>query len=180
MARKIFGYIITLVGIIGLIFFGNYKGTLISHTTFLMIGSIAIIYIGLFSTPLSKKNSKNSISDENLQVSNKLRINGEKIIIDINKCEFKENNYYEQIENSGYSKYKSIDASFDSNRNYEERYIEQSALVYHNTNDQKIEKFESQTFLFNAKILEGYVKSNSIVLFVDRFDRSIYFFELSK
>jgi hypothetical protein len=103
---------------------------------------------------------------------NNLKQHGEKITLELDNCDIKENNYYEDITNRGLTL---LDAA-DSNR---EEYIVQTVIVYSHTRNGFTEKFISQTFSLDTITLESHILNNDIVLYVDVFDRSKYFFDFN-
>ena len=104
-------------------------------------------------------------------MSNDLKINGEKIILDFDNCEIKENNYYNDITNRGFYR------SDIANSGYTEEYIEKSVIFYTHKNGAITEKYISQVFPINTITLGSRILNNEIELYVDRFDRSKYMFE---
>ena len=56
--------------------------------------------------------------------------------------------------------------------------FEQSAIVYYYTTaDQKI-RMTSQSFSFNAETLMHYVENKKLVLYVNRFEKNDYVFDM--
>lgn len=109
----------------------------------------------------------NALTDQ----QNNLKLHGEKIILDLDNCDIKENNYYEDIASKGLAL---IDAG-----NYKEKYIVQTVIVYYNKRNGSTEKFTSQTFSHDKITLESHILNNDIILYVDTFDRSKYFFDFN-
>jgi hypothetical protein len=110
---------------------------------------------------------QNDLTEE----QNNLKQHGEKITLDLDNCDIKENNYYEDITSKGLALI-DIDA-------YKEQYIVQTVIVYNHTRNSVAEKFVSQTFSLDTVTLESHILSNDIVLYVDTFDRSKYFFDFN-
>ncbi|MGB4843349.1 MAG: hypothetical protein WBP16_02725 [Ferruginibacter sp.] len=179
MLKKIIGYIFAAIGFIGFVFFKNYKGSTITYSTFWFILSIIIGVLGLYLIYFSKATNISKQEKINRQRLDKLKQNGEKIIITVDNCEIRENNYYEEVLPDNSSRVQQIDALYDPNRNYEQNYIEQSAIIYYyNTSDKK-QKMTSQSFPCNASRLINFVEHNRVTLFVNRFNKKDYAFELS-
>jgi hypothetical protein len=59
-----------------------------------------------------------------------------------------------------------------------EETVHQSGLIYHNKTTNGVEKFYSAAFPFDKKTLQFYVLTGKIILYIDRFDRKKYFFEV--
>ncbi len=102
---------------------------------------------------------------------NNLKQHGEKIIIGLDNCDIKENNYYEEIASKII-----LPAQADD---YRERYIVQSVIIYNYERNGVIEKFVSQTFPVDIITLESHILNNEIILYVDPFDRHKYFFDFN-
>jgi hypothetical protein len=102
---------------------------------------------------------------------NNLKQQGEKIILDLDNCDIKENNYYEDITSKGLAL---IDVD-----SYKEKYIVQTVIIYNHTGNNVTEKFVSQTFSLDTITLESHILNNDIILYIDTFDRSKYFFDFN-
>lgn len=107
----------------------------------------------------------NALTDQ----QNNLRLHGEKIILDLDSCDIKENNYYDDASGKGL-------ALIDTDA-YREKYIVQTVIVYYLKKNSVTEKFVSQTFLLDKITLESHILNNDIILYVDTFDRCKYFFD---
>jgi hypothetical protein len=111
------------------------------------------------------------MQNELTEDQNNLKRKGEKITLDLDSCDIKENNYYEDITSKGLALI-DIDA-------YTEKYIVQTVIVYNHTRNGVTEKFVSQTFSLDTITLETHILNNEIILYVDTFDRSKYFFDFN-
>ena len=180
MIKKLFGYTVAGIAFIAIIFFSYYKGYLISYTNLWLILSMMVFLIAFYvaATIKTKKEIVTSLNDSNRR--DKLIATGEKIRLDIDSCEIKENDYYEEIPNQGAMEMRSIDALFDPNENYKEKYIDQSAIIYLHKIGDKTEKYISQVFPFGTEVLTLHILNNDIILYVDRFDRNNYLFDLNE
>jgi hypothetical protein len=110
---------------------------------------------------------ENSLTEE----QNYLKQHGEKINLDLDNCNIKENNYYEDVTSKGLALI-DIDA-------YKEKYIVQTVIIYSHTRNGISEKFISQTFPLDTVTLESHILNDDIVVYVDTFDRSKYFFDFN-
>lgn len=178
MIKKLSGYTIAAIALISISFFSHYKGDLIPYPMLWIILSILILIIGLYISSTGKTKKEMVTSAEYSTRSNKLIATGEQIKLDIDSCDIKENNYYEEIHNQRTLDAQSIDAVFDPNENYQEKYVDQSAIVYYHKIGDSTEKYISQTFLFGSETLTFHILNNDIILYVDRFDRNNYLFDL--
>ena len=138
-----------------------------------------MVYFFSVSIFLFLQNQKKEITEiENSGRINKLKTTGEKIKLNFDDCEFKENNYYEEVTHNNVRAEPFV-TLFDPNGNREENYIEQSAIIYHHKAGDKIEKFISPPFLMNLEALKVHILDSSVFLYVDRFDRTNYFFDVN-
>lgn len=71
-------------------------------------------------------------------------------------------------------------AIFDPNENFHEKHVDQSAIVYHHKTGDNTEEYTSQSFALGKEAITFHILNNDIILYVDRFDRSNYLFELSE
>ena len=136
------------------------------------MGGLALVYFGK-SRRLSKQ------AKYNKERLDRLKQTGEKILLSLDNCEVRENNYYEDVEPDNSSKIQQIDALYDPNRNYKQNYVEQSAIIYYYTATGKRIRMTSQSFPFNADLLKRHIENNKAYLFVNRFNKQDYEFEIS-
>jgi hypothetical protein len=111
------------------------------------------------------------MQNELTEDQNNLKLHGEKIIIDLDHCDIKENNYYEEIASKII-----LPAQADD---YREHYIVQSVIIYTFNGNGSSEKFVSQTFPVDTITLESHILNNEIILYVDALDRGKYFFDFN-
>ena len=176
MLQRFIGYTLCCIGFIGYGYFNHYKGSLIPYSTFWVIVSIIIGLIGVYIAYRKPQTLKQErINEELLE---RLKQNGEKIIMDKDTCEIRENNYYEEEINEDMSRSQAFDALYDPNRNYKQNYIEQSAIIYYYNSGGKKYRMTSQSFPFNAEQLSHYVWERAVILYVNRANKAEYAFEL--
>jgi len=180
MLKKIIGFIFVAIGFIGFGFFRNYEGAVIPYSALWFVISIVIGVFGLYLIYISKSTKISKQEKFNRERLNKLKQSREKIILTVDNCEIRENNYYEEVIPDSSSRVQQIDTLYDANRNYKQNYIEQSAIIYYyNTTDRKL-KMTSQSFAYNANMLTNYVENSKVALFVNRFDKNDYAFEIEE
>jgi hypothetical protein len=180
MIKKLFGYTIAAIAFIGIVFFSYYKGNLVSNTTLWLILSIMIFLIAFYIAYKGRTKKEIATSAEYSNHHAKLIATGEQIKLDIDNCEIKENNYYEETPHHNLGGTELIVAAFDPNETYEEKYVDQSAIIYNHKNGDTTEKYISQTFEFGSETLTLHILNNDIILYVDRFDRNNYLFDLNE
>jgi hypothetical protein len=179
MLKKLTGYLLAGIGFIGFIFFKSYKGTAIPYLTLWLFLSIFVGLLGLALIYLAKSNKLAKQEKYTKERLDRFKQSGERILLTVDNCEIRENNYYEEIINKSSSSIQQIDALYDPNRNYSQKYIEQSAIIYYYTIGDKKLRMTSQSFPFNAKTLIGYVEKKWLVLYVNRLDKNDYAFEIT-
>jgi hypothetical protein len=128
---------------------------------------------------LSQKSKLTSQENFNRDRLERIKQNGERILLSVDNCEIRENNYYEEVISNGSSRIEQIDALYSPNRNYKQNYIEQSAVIYYYKIGNEKHRMTSHSFSFNAKILTQYIENKKLVLFVNRFDRNEYAFSIT-
>ena len=112
------------------------------------------------------------MQDDLTEEQHGLKLHGEKIILDLDNCDIKENNYYEDITNSDL-------ALIRGDSGYKEKYVVQTVIIYNHTRNGVTERFISQTLSLDTVTLESHILNNDIILYVDTFDRSKYFFDFN-
>ncbi len=168
--KAITGFFLFVASIIALIFL------VYRHVNF--IWYISLVLLAISGAILMVSSGKKRIAiiekeiDKNLE---ELKANGEKIKPDFDNCEFKERSYSHEVSDENLSYLTPITPYPDEILTTEN--VDQSALIYNHTVGGKSEKF-IQAFPFSADALKFYVLNNNITLYVDRFDRSRYFFDL--
>ena len=65
---------------------------------------------------------------------------------------------------------------YDPNRNHPENNTRETYIIYKYKTGNTFEKFVSQPFSIDDTMLKYYISQNKIVLYIDRFDRTKYFF----
>ena len=118
-----------------------------------------------------------------------IKTNGEKIKVDFSKCDIKQNNYVEEKEKYGTGSYittldierdiQAWNALTDSTRNTERVQVNQAVLIFDNSHNDKTEKFISRVIPFDrVTLLFKLDKQKETTLYVDKNDRSKYYFDL--
>lgn len=177
MGKKLLGYILAGVGLLGFVYFENYKGEIIPLPTVWLILSIVIVITGAYLIVTAKtKNQIEKLREKNAQNS-RIKEGGEKIVIDLDNCHFKEDSIV-PVDNVGFSRTQMIDALYDPNRNHSDNKTTVTYIIYQHNHGDKVEKFVSQPFSIDQTTLKYYVSKNKIVLYVDRWDRKQYFFDV--
>jgi hypothetical protein len=180
MLMKITGYVIIALSLIGIVYFRNYAGHSICFPTFWYALCIIFCLLGYFLSNNSMTRKQKKDSNNILQQQEKLKINGEKVMLDINFCNFKSNNFEEEIKSKDDLGVQMYDALYNSNQNYKTDEVNQTVIIYDYKIGDQIKKIVSQVFPIDVITLKSYVMNNDIILYIDRYDKSKYFFDLKK
>ena len=159
-------------------FFINYEGSVISFSTLWLITSLLTGVIGLYLISTSKTRKISRQEKYNQKRIAQLKQNGEKILLTLDNCEIRENNYYEEANNARLYKIQEIDALYDPNENYTQKFIEQTVIVYNYNNGFKKIRMTSQSFPFGTDTLKYYIENKSLVLYVSLLDKTDYAFDI--
>jgi hypothetical protein len=178
MLKKIAGYFLAGIGFISFTFFINYKGSVISFSTLWFIVSLLIGIIGVYLISTSKTAKISRQEKYNEKRVAQLKQNGEKILLTKDNCEIRENNYYEEGNDARLHRIQEIDALYDPNENYTQKFIEQTVIVYSYNNGFNKIRMTSQSFPFGTETLKYYIENKSLVLYVSPLDKSDYAFEI--
>ena len=168
MSRQIIAYIVIIVGVLGTIFFGNYTG--FEHTVRLVLWYVFILIniLGLYLWVNAFINRKKKRDKRAEGIIKYLKEDGEKILVDLSKCEIKENDYTMQADRLSLGKTAVLDAMYDSSKNIKSIDINQCVLIYiHSHNARTRDDLRIKLYL---------VKTTSI--YVNKNDRSKYYFDL--
>ena len=178
--RIIFGSLLIIVSLFGTLFFRKYNGTVIPYPTLWHLLSIALGLLGGWLIYISVKKLRRS---GELQINaeiEKFKSNAERIELDFDKCEFKSGSFSHQIEDPNMRAVKFmmpgslasyLDTTITEN-------VIQSYLTYTDTFHDANYKFISQSFPFDQATLKYHVLNHNIMLYVDRFNREKYLFDI--
>jgi hypothetical protein len=176
MAKRLLGIILIISSAIGLLFFREYTGQMIPYPTLFVFLSIAIGLFGAFLFLRSRTKREIAIDSEISRAISDLKSKGEKIVLQYDNCKFKGNDYQEEIQDE--SRLRSDDVLFNQTSRVKIVEIAQSAIVYCHHSGESKEWFKSQTFPISEVGLKMRVMKGELILYVDRFDRGKYYFEL--
>jgi hypothetical protein len=172
---KVIGVVFILLGITVHIFFTQNYGSLIPYQLLMYLLGIALIPAGisLIIFDVRKKSVKNNTnSTESCQY---LKESGEKIIVNLDDCDFKSNDYEVEMPN--------LQTQYDAFEGPEHRtHIEnilQSMVIYTCKTGSHTESFLSPVYPIDIVSLKTHIMNHELILHVDQEDRSKYYFELN-
>jgi|LakMenEpi03Aug12_release.lakeMendotaPanAssembly.Ray.scaffolds.fasta_scaffold731268_2 hypothetical protein len=189
MVRRISAYILFGLGFLTVTFFRKYSGTIIPYPFLFWLIGLLMFWGGwalLRWTPTIKEQQD---TDRLKKLIDDIKTNGEKIKVDFSKCDIKQNNYVEEKEKYGTGSYittldierdiQAWNALTDSTRNTERVQVNQAVLIFDNSHNDKTEKFISRVIPFDrVTLLFKLDKQKETTLYVDKNDRSKYYFDL--
>jgi hypothetical protein len=185
--RIILGTFLFIISFLGTIFLSKYQGSLIAspvlwYLLFVLIGILGVwLFLGSF-----KRADKIITQIEESKIQ-QLKANSEKIKVEFDFCEFKNGSYSHEVRDENISTINLIAATSDliattSLSSLHDptiiKNIVQSSLIYSYPISGKTEKYISQSFPFDQITLKFYVLNHKVTLYIDRFDRRKYFFNL--
>ena len=177
--RTILGLLFIVTSLLGITFIKYYSGSVIPYPIwyifFVVLGSFGawLIYS---ATRKVKKIVEQHINSE----VEKFKAIAEKIELDFDKCEFKSGSFSHQVEDPTMSTVKLFapgSLALIADTTISENVI-QSYLTYTDTFKGEPCKFVSQYFPFDPSMLKFHVLKHHIILYIDRFDKRKYLFEL--
>jgi hypothetical protein len=191
MVRKIIAYILFVLGAIIVLFFRHYRGNLIPFEYSIIYYLIGTgMWLGGYFLLRSKENGKNTKQAIELRkLVDEIKITGEKIVVNLEECEIKENSYTEEVD-----KYRNEtmttpsiigdiqfwDGLYDSRYNSKMVDVNQSVLIFKYLHNGVEEKFISKIIPRTKEDLKFklYFQKNTL-LYVDRNNRKRFYFDLS-
>jgi hypothetical protein len=189
MAKRIIAIVLFLSGFFIYLFFYKYNGTLIPYSwAFYLLGLILWV-TGIFLLRNSKSINNIKAIEQLKIIVNDLKNSGEKIVVDLSKCEIKENNYSEERPRDNYpvvvtpiftGDIEFFDGIYDNRYNTKTVDVNQSVLIYKHLHNGVEEKFISKVIPRTKEDLnfKFYLQKNTM-LYVDKNNRKRYYFDLA-
>ena len=179
--RTLLGLILLIVGALGTIFFRRYHGNVIPYPTVWYIAFFILGMLGIWLVYKAAIRLTNMVDRHVSSETEKLKSNAIRIIVDIDKCEFKSGSFSHEVEDQNMSAVKlfapgtlaSIETTTTEN-------VIQSYLVYTDVINGEHCRFVSQSFPFDPTTLRFYILNQDMTLYIDRIDSRKYLFELKK
>jgi hypothetical protein len=182
MFKLILSGVLFTLGILTFVFFVEYNGTAIpNYWLFQLIGFLALVVgIALFYWTYRTLILQNEQIMET-QLSN-IKTNGNKVQVDLLKCEIIQNSYLEEKENNNigiYSNIKFWDALIDTNSKNEYLPVNQMRLIYTINKNDEVETYISQLIYCDREtLLMKLYSQKETLLYIDNDDSRIYYFDL--
>ena len=177
--KIISGILLTVTGIFAFLFFRNYKGDLIPDPLFWYIAGILLAIGGLLVIKggySQRDKRKAALAQAEID---KFKLSGDKILVDLNSCKIKTNNYTEQIERRRNYRAQALDEMYDSNENIINREVNQTVLVFESDKYGTKKQYYSRT-IFKDEITLRFLldKYKETYIYVDKNNRDQYYFDI--
>ena len=192
MWRRILAYILFGLGFLTVTFFRKYSGEVIPYPFLFYLLGFSMFVGGLLFLRYTPTIKEINLQRQIAETINDLKSNGEKIHVDLIKCDIKEHNYTEEREKYGHSN-ELLTMDFErqiqgwnaigggSMRNIEQVQVKQTVLIYNHQNNRsdKTEKFVSRVIPKDKVTLSFYLeRQKQTELYVDKVNRNKYYFDL--
>ena len=96
MTKRTLAWISFVIGVFIIAFFRHYNGSVVPHPWLFYVSGLICFIVGFVFLRTTPTVNENKMLERANGVVNDLKQNGNKIIVDLDKCEIKENNYYEE------------------------------------------------------------------------------------
>ena len=177
MVKKVIAYIIAIICLICIFYFVSYHGNLIPHPGLWAIGSVVVGLLAAYMG-ITAKTTRIIKQEQGVQEKTSyLKQSGKKIIISLDNCEIKENNYYEEA-GTNWSQDPAVDSIYNPGENAEQQEVDQSVIVYYY--DQGVSEYEMVSHVFNhdAISLSAFIVNKQVALYINPHNVKDYLFEL--
>jgi len=182
--KSIVGFLLIIISSIGILFFLPPEGTImiriLCYVAFYALGFLGVLFI------YSARRKVKAIREKHIHTEiEKLKSSAEKLELNFDKCNFKNGSFSCQEEDENMtdiiiSILPQLPLPLPYINTHVTENVNHSYLTYTETVDGKVCKFISQSFPFDQTTLKFYALNNSIVLYIDRFNREKYLFDLKR
>ncbi len=192
MWRRILAYILFGLGFLTVTFFRRYSGNLIPYPFLFWLLGLAMFWGGFLLFRYTPSTKELSIQQTMRYLISDLKENGDKIRVDLTKCQLREHNYTEERDRDGHkNELLTLDIEREiqgwnalgggAMRNVEQVQVTQTVIIYSYLNNRtgKTEKFISRVVPKDKISLTFYLdKQIETTLYVDKTNRERYYFDL--
>ncbi|MBX3239059.1 MAG: hypothetical protein KIT80_09780 [Chitinophagaceae bacterium] len=189
---RVLAYIFFGLGFLTVTFFRKYSGDLIPYPFLFWLLGLAMFGGGLLFLRFTPSTKELKIQKQVEALIAQLKESGEKILVDLSRCELKEHHYFEGRERYGHKNElltldveREIQAlnsiSGNSLGNTEQVQVNQTVIIYATSNNRtgEMEKFISRVIPKDKITLSCYLDTQKqTVLYVDKTNRECYYFDL--
>lgn len=190
--RRVLAYIFFGLGFLAVTFFRKYSGDLIPYPFLFWLLGLAMFGGGLLFLRFTPSTKELKIQKQVEALIAQLKESGEKILVDLSRCELKEHHYFEERERYGHkNELLTLDVEREiqalnsiggnSLGNTEQVQVNQTVIIYATPNNRtgEMEKFISRVIPKDKITLSCYLDTQKqTVLYVDKTNRECYYFDL--
>ncbi len=182
MVKRVIAYILFAIGFVIIAFFRNYHGTIIPYPFVIWLIGLSMWFFGWRVLRYGEKFKQLREDEKQKKFIDDLKENGEKIQVDLTQCEIKENDYSEMRLPDGrreadLSDFEAESYSESSGEKLTE--IDQTVFIFKHLHNGIEEKFYSPVIPRTGDDLKiKLYLHKTTTLYVDKTDRSKYFFDL--
>jgi hypothetical protein len=192
MWRRILAYFLFGLGFLTVTFFRKYSGDIIPYPFLFWLSGLAMFWSGFLFLRYTPSTNELTVQKQIATVIKELKENGDKIKVDLTKCELKEHDYTEERDRYGHeNELLTLDIEREiqgwnalgggAMRNVEQVQATQTVIIYSYVNNRtgKTEKFISRVVPKDKITLTFYLdKQKETTLYVDKTNRERYYFDL--
>jgi hypothetical protein len=185
--KRILAWILFGIGILILAFFRNYTGNVIPYPWLIYVSGILCFLIGFFLLRKTPTIDQNKIMEKAKAFINDLKTNGEKLKVDLENCEIKENHYYEEQDHFKNASdielltakdliylYNKLNYTPSDNQTY------QSVVIFKTNYKGKDRTFYSPTIPKDKNnLLFKFGEQKTTTIYIDTNDSDKYYFDIS-
>ena len=170
--KKIAGYSLLVIASLGYIFFRNYKGQLISNVWLWYFFFLALVLLAVYLIFSAIRQPVTAAANKEQNRKDEIRKNSEKIRVDFDNCEFGDRSFKHKVAvNEEMETINLIVFSLSSNP--ADVLVPSSYLAF------KVgDELFKAGFTVDLVTLKSHVISGRLFLFVDRLNRSSYYFNI--
>jgi hypothetical protein len=192
MWQRILAYVFIALGLLTVTYFREYTGSVIPHPVIFWVLGLIMLLAGVAFLRLTPAALDRSMQKQIEETIYHLKVNGERIRVDLSQCEIKEHTYTEERQRYGHENElltfdfeRQIQAwnavGGDGGRNVKQVQVTQSVVVFYrkNTLSGETEKFVSRVIPKDKVTVAFYLdEQRETTLFVDKTNRELYYFDL--
>jgi DNA-binding ferritin-like protein len=179
--NRLLGYTLLSLGLVGFVFFLNYKGTAIPVKELWFVLSLFVMGAGAYFVTRHKLKLEVSEQYETIQdnLADRLRATGELVKVTLDNSEVKARTFQQEATTSAFpSRMEMLDSLGGRTTNIITE-IQQTYIVLYRTYGDRTYKFTSRAMAQDTLTIKRYMETNgSINLYVDRTNPTQYFFDL--
>ncbi len=183
--KRILGWTAFGIGLLILTFFRRYNGNVIPYPWIIYISGIICFIAGFFLLRKTPTNSANKLYEKAMVFINQLKENGERLTVDLDKCEIKENHYVQEPDAyRNASEFEIITATDliylynKFNTQTSDSQVYQSVAIYKTIYKGKEQTFYSLTIAKDkVNLLFKFSAQKTTTIYIDKTDLNKYYFD---